>query len=67
MASPSDSQPENGNAIRHAMMLGNQPQRYTADTRECRRITQEVVLPSGQKSVHHFTACRQPDGAWAEV
>jgi surface antigen len=67
MASPSDSQPENGNAIRDAMMLGEQPQRYTADTRECRRITQEVVLRSGQKSVHHFTACRQPDGSWAEV
>jgi surface antigen len=65
--SASEGQPESQNAIREAMSREEAPQRYIASTQECRQITQEVVLRNGQKSTHRFTACRQPDGSWAEV
>jgi surface antigen len=67
LVSLADDQPGSGNAIRMAMAKDEQPQRYIADMQECRHITQEVILPSGDKQVHDFTVCRQPDGSWVEV
>jgi surface antigen len=62
-----EQQPDSGNAIRHAMSSRGAAGDYVADRSECRRITQRVVLPGGGEDVHAFTACRQPDGSWAEV
>lgn len=60
-------QPDSGNAIRHALSAGGADGRYAAAGAECRHITQRVVLPDGGEDLHEFTACRQPDGSWAEV
>ena len=62
-----EQQPDAGNAIRHAMSTVGPAPAYALDTSQCRRITQEVVLPGGKQDVHQFTACRQPDGSWVEV
>jgi surface antigen len=54
-------------AVRAALDEGGLPQRWAVARDECRRINQEVVLPDGRRQDHAFTACRQPDGSWAEV
>lgn len=64
LVSPSD---ESENAIRDVMSTGETFATYEAESRECRIITQEVILADGTDSVHEFKACRQPDGTWLEV
>ncbi|MEN8174172.1 MAG: SH3 domain-containing protein [Pseudomonadota bacterium] len=63
----SEGQPVAGNAVRDATQGGNLPQTYAVAESECRRITQEVRLPSGERQQHSFRACRQADGKWVEV
>lgn len=58
---------ESGNAIRDVMRTGETFDTYEVQNRECRVITQEVVMPDGATRSHEFTACRQPDGTWMEV
>lgn len=58
---------ESDNAIRDVMHTGETFATYDAESRECRIITQEVILPDGTENTHEFTACRQPDGTWLEV
>lgn len=55
------------NAIRDASRSGDTFETYAVDHRECRAITQEVVLPDNTSRTHEFRACRQPDGSWTEV
>ncbi len=61
---PSD---ESDNAIRDVMRTGETFDTYDAESRECRIINQEVVLPDGATRTHEFKACRQSDGTWMEV
>ena len=61
---PSD---ESDNAIRDVMRTGETFATYDVESRECRIITQEVVLPDGTIRIHEFKACRQSDGTWMEV
>jgi surface antigen len=63
----SQRQPDSGNAIRHAMSTSAAGTAYAAYEPQCRRITQQVVLPGGKEDMHRLTACRQPDGSWAEI
>lgn len=64
LLSPSN---ESDNAIRDAMGTGETVATYEVESRECRIITQEVVLPDDTARSHEFKACRQPDGTWMEV
>lgn len=61
---PSD---ESANAIRDAMYSGESFATYEVESRECRLISQEVVLPDDTTRTHEFKACRQSDGTWMEV
>jgi len=58
---------ESDNAIRDVMRSGETFDTYEVQNRECRIITQEVILPDGTTQSHEFKACRQPDGTWMEV
>lgn len=58
---------ESDNAIRDAMQTGRAVATYDVQSRECRIINQEVVMPDGGTRSHEFKACRQPDGTWMEV
>jgi surface antigen len=58
---------ESDNAIRDVMRTGETFATYDAESRECRIITQEVVMPDDRTQVHEFKACRQADGTWMEV
>lgn len=58
---------ESDNAIRDVMRTGETFATYDVESRECRIITQEVVLPDDTGRTHEFKACRQPDGTWMEV
>lgn len=58
---------ESDNAIREAMRTGETFATYEVESRECRIITQEVVLPDDTARTHEFKACRQADGTWMEV
>lgn len=64
---PSDGQAVAGNAIRESMRSGEVPQTYAVAESECRLITQEVTLASGERQTHSFRACRQADGSWVQV
>ena len=55
------------NAVRDASRDGYVPQTYAVTESQCRRITQEVRLPSGERQQHSFRACRQANGHWVEV
>jgi len=55
------------NAVRDASGDDYVPQTYAVAESQCRRITQEVTLPSGERQQHSFRACRQADGNWVEV
>lgn len=61
---PSD---ESANAIRDVMRTGETVATYDVESRECRIINQEVVMPDGATRTHEFKACRQSDGTWMEV
>lgn len=61
---PSD---DSGNAIRDVMQTGETFATYDVESRDCRVITQEVVLPDDTARTHEFKACRQADGTWMEV
>lgn len=58
---------ESENAVRDVMRTGETFATYDVESRECRIITQEVVLPDGASRTHEFKACRQSDGTWMEV
>jgi surface antigen len=63
----SDVQAVAGNAIRESTQSGELPQTYAVAETQCRMITQEVTLPSGERQTHSFRACRQADGSWVQV
>ena len=63
----SDVQAVAGNAIRESSGSGELPQTYAVAESQCRRITQEVVLPTGEREEQSFRACRQADGRWVRV
>lgn len=63
----SHEQPEGNNAIREASQSGTLPNTYAVAESQCRTITQDVRLPSGERQQHSFRACRQADGSWVEV
>ncbi len=58
---------ESENAIRDVMQTGETFATYEVESRDCRIITQEVVLPDDTARTHEFKACRQADGTWMEV
>lgn len=60
-------QSQAGNALRHSMAEGIQPDHYQIATQTCRDITQQVVLADGSSDSHTFRACQQPNGTWAEA
>ena len=60
-------QTQAGNALRHSMSVGVQPERYEIVSQRCRNITQEVTLSDGSNDSHTFKACQQSDGSWLEV
>ncbi len=62
----SPTQPITSNAIREASAIA-QPGRYTAQSNNCRIITQKVSLSSGSSESHQFKACQQANGNWAKI